>query len=194
MSNQKNQVAKGGSFLLEDISFERVFTPEDYNNEQKMIAKTTEEFIINEVLPQVEYMEKHEFDRSVALLHQAGELGLLGADIPEEYGGLGLDKISSALITEKMSRAGGFSISHGAHVGIGSLPIVLFGNEVQKQKYLPYLATGEKIAAYALTEPSSGSDALGAKTAAKLNKKGTHYVLNGEKQWITNSAFADVFI
>ena len=194
MSNQTNQVAKGGSFLLEDISFERVFTPEDYNNEQKMIAKTTEEFIINEVLPQVEYMEKHEFDRSVALLHQAGELGLLAADIPEEYGGLALDKISSALITEKMSRAGGFSISHGAHVGIGSLPIVLFGNEVQKQKYLPFLATGEKIAAYALTEPGSGSDALGAKTAAKLNEKGTHYVLNGEKQWITNSAFADVFI
>ncbi len=194
MSNQINLVAKGGSFLIEDISYDRVFTPEDFNHEQKMIAKTTEEFIINEVLPQVEYLEKQEFDRSVALLHQAGELGLLAADIPEEYGGLGLDKVSSALIAEKMSRAGGFSISHGAHVGIGSLPIVLFGNEEQKQKYLPFLATGEKIAAYALTEPGSGSDALGAKTSAKLNKKGTHYVLNGEKQWITNSAFADIFI
>ena len=145
MSNQKNQVAKGGSFLIEDISFERVFTPEDYNNEQKMIAKTTEEFIINEVLPQVEHMENHEFDRSVELLQQAGELGLLGADIPEEYGGLGLDKVSSALITEKMSRAGGFSISHGAHVGIGSLPIVLFGNEEQKQKYLPFLQQEKKL-------------------------------------------------
>ena len=194
MSNPKHPVVKGGSFLLEDISFEHVFTPEDFNHEQKMIAKSTEEFIVNEVLPQVEYLEKHEFDRSLALLHQAGDLGLLGADIPEDYGGLGLDKISSALIGEKMSRAGGFSISHGAHVGIGSLPIVLFGNEEQKQKYLPFLATGEKIAAYALTEPGSGSDALGAKTSAVLNGEGTHYILNGEKQWITNSAFADVFI
>jgi alkylation response protein AidB-like acyl-CoA dehydrogenase len=126
-------------------------------------------------------------------LKHAGEIGLLGADVPEEYSGLGLDKISSALITEKMALAGGFGITHGAHVGIGSLPIVLFGNEDQKKKYLPLLATGEKIAAYALTEPSSGSDALGAKTTAKLNAEGTHYILNGEKQWITNAGFADVF-
>ncbi len=125
---------------------------------------------------------------------KAGELGLLGADVPEAYGGLALDKISSSLITEKFSRAGGFSITHGAHVGIGSLPIVFFGNEEQKEKYLPKLATGELIAAYALTEPSSGSDALGAKATAKLNDAGTHYILNGEKQWITNSAFADVFV
>jgi len=194
MSDQTNQVTRGGSFLIEDLSFEHVFTPEDFSDEHKMIARTTEEFIVNEVLPEVEYMENHEFDRSVKLLKYAGELGLLGADVPEEYGGLGLDKVSSALIAEKMSRAGGFSISHGAHVGIGSLPIVLFGNEEQKQKYLPLLATGEKIAAYALTEPGSGSDALGAKTTAKLNVEGTHFVLNGEKQWITNSAFADVFI
>jgi len=159
-----------------------------------MIAKTTDEFVENEVLPQVEYLEKHEFDRSVKLLKQAGELGLLGADVPEEYGGLGLDKITSALIAEKMSRAGGFSITHGAHVGIGSLPIVLFGTEEQKQAYLPALAVGEKIAAYALTEPGSGSDALGARTTARLNAEGTHYVLNGEKQWITNAGFADVFV
>ncbi|QPC47411.1 acyl-CoA dehydrogenase family protein [Mangrovibacillus cuniculi] len=194
MSNQTETPIKGGSFLIEDITADRVFTPEDYTDEQKMIAKTTDDYVTNEVVPQVEYLEEHEFDRSVKLLKQAGELGLLGADVPEEYGGLGLDKVSSALIAEKMSKAGGFSITHGAHVGIGSLPIVLFGNEDQKQRYLPDLAVGDRIAAYALTEPGSGSDALGAKTVAKLNEAGTHYVLNGEKQWITNAGFADVFV
>lgn len=194
MENQTEKLVKGGSFLIEDVTYDQVFTPEDYTDEHKMIAKTTEDFVTNEVLPQVEYIEQHEFDRTVKLLKEAGELGLLGADVPEEYGGLSLDKISSALIAEKMAVAGGFSISHGAHVGIGSLPIVLFGNEDQKQKYLPVLATGEKLAAYALTEPGSGSDALGAKTTAKLNAEGTHYVLNGEKQWITNAGFADVFV
>jgi alkylation response protein AidB-like acyl-CoA dehydrogenase len=194
MTNQTDQLIKGGSFLIEDISKERVFTPEDFSDEQLMIAKTTEDYVAHEVLPQVDHLENHEFDRSVKLLKQAGELGLLGADVPEEYGGLSLDKVSSALIAEKMSRAGGFSISHGAHVGIGSLPIVLFGNEAQKQQYLPDLATGERLAAYALTEPGSGSDALGARTTARLNAEGTHYVLNGEKQWITNAGFADVFV
>ncbi|HZH60273.1 MAG TPA: acyl-CoA dehydrogenase family protein [Metabacillus sp.] len=194
MSKATDSVIKGGSFLIEDISYDRMFTPEDFTDEQKMIAKTTEDFTVNEVVPHLNDIENHQFDKSVKLLKQAGELGLLGADVPEEYGGFGLDKISSALITEKISRAGSFSLSFGAHVGIGSLPIVLFGNEEQKKKYLPGLATGEKIAAYALTEPSSGSDALGAKTTAKLNAEGTHYVLNGEKQWITNSGFADVII
>lgn len=194
MSKTAEEVLKGGGFLIEEITPDQIFTPEDFSDEQKMIAKTTEDFIENEVVPHIDCLEDHQFDISVKLLKQAGELGLLGADVPEEYGGLSLDKISSALIAEKMARAGGFSISHGAHVGIGSLPIVLFGNEEQKQKYLPALATGEKLAAYALTEPGSGSDALGAKTTAKLNAEGTHYVLNGEKQWITNSAFADVFI
>jgi alkylation response protein AidB-like acyl-CoA dehydrogenase len=194
MANQTDKLIKGGSFLIEDVSCEQVFTPEDYSDEQKMIAKTTEDYVLNEVVPVIDNLENHEFDHSVRLLKEAGEIGLLGADVPEEYGGIGLDKVSSALIAEKMSRAGGFSISHGAHVGIGSLPIVLFGNEDQKQKYLPALATGEKLAAYALTEPGSGSDALGAKTTAKLNEAGTHYILNGEKQWITNSAFADVFV
>lgn len=145
MSKQTDKVIKGGSFLIEDISFQRVFTPEDYTDEQKMIAKVTEDFIEKEVMPQVEYIENHEFDRSVKLLKQAGELGLLCADVPEEYGGLGLDKISSSLITEKMARAGGFSITHGAHVGIGSLPIILFGNEQQKQKYLPSLPAVKKL-------------------------------------------------
>jgi len=194
MDKETKKLVKGGAFLIEDISPDQLFTPEDFTDEHKMIAKTTDDFVVHEVMPQVEHLENHEFDRSVKLLKQAGELGLLGADVPEEYGGLGLDKVSSALIGEKMAKAGGFSISHGAHVGIGSLPIVLFGNEEQKRKYLPALATGELLAAYALTEPGSGSDALGAKTTAKLNEAGTHYVLNGEKQWITNSAFADLFI
>ncbi len=194
MSKGTEKLIKGGAFLIEDISIDQMFTPEDYTDEQMMIAKTADDFVTNEVLPQVEHIENHEFDRSVKLLKEAGELGLLGADVPEEFGGLALDKVSSALIAEKMAKAGGFSITHGAHVGIGSLPIVLFGTDEQKRKYLPSLATGELLAAYALTEPGSGSDALGAKTTAKLNEAGTHFILNGEKQWITNSAFADVFI
>ncbi len=194
LSETKEKVFKGGGFLVEDLTAEDIITPEDFTEEHKMIAKTTEEFVNGEVLPKVDNLENHEFEYSVDLLKKAGDLGLLGADVPEEYGGLGLDKISSSLITEKFSRAGGFSVTYGAHVGIGSLPIVFFGNEAQKKKYLPKLASGELLAAYALTEPSSGSDALGAKTTAKLNEAGTHYILNGEKQWITNSAFADVFI
>lgn len=193
MSELKEMI-KGGGFIVEDLAAEDVITPEDFTDEHLMIAKTAEDFVLGEVVPKIENLENHEFEHSVALLKQAGDLGLLGADVPEEYGGLQLDKISSSLITEKFSRAGGFSVTHGAHVGIGSLPIVFFGNDDQKNKYLPVLATGEKIAAYALTEPGSGSDALGAKTTAKLNEAGTHYVLNGEKQWITNSAFADVFV
>lgn len=188
------EVIKGGSFLVDDIDASRVFTPEDFSDEQKMIAKTADDYVKSRVLPVVENLEHHEFEHSVRLLKEAGDLGLLAADIPEEYGGLGLDKVSSALIAEKLSVAGGFSITHGAHVGIGTLPIVLFGNEEQKQKYLPNSASGDKIFAYALTEPGSGSDALGAKTTAKLNADGTHYILNGEKQWITNAGFADVFV
>ncbi|MBP2257348.1 acyl-CoA dehydrogenase family protein [Virgibacillus alimentarius] len=194
MSETQEKTFKGGAFLVEDLQADDVITPEDFTEEHHMIAKTTEDFVLGEVVPKIDNLENHEFEHSVDLLKKAGELGLLGADVPEEYGGLALDTISSALISEKFSRAGGFSVTHGAHVGIGSLPIVFFGNDQQKEKYLPKLATGELLAAYALTEPSSGSDALGAKTTAKLNEAGTHYVLNGEKQWITNSAFADVFI
>ncbi|RAS74728.1 acyl-CoA dehydrogenase family protein [Priestia endophytica] len=194
MKSKGEKVVKGGSFILEDIDPAMVYTPEDFTDEHKMIAKTAADYIDKEVLKEVEHLENHEFDRSVKLLKKAGDLGLLGGDIPEEYGGLDLDKISSALVAEKFSKAGGFSITHGAHVGIGSLPIVLFGTEQQKQTYLPELASGVKIAAYALTEPGSGSDALGAKTTARLNEEGTHYLLNGEKQWITNAGFADLFI
>lgn len=185
---------KGGGFLLESQAPEDVFTPEDFTDEHKMIAKMTEDFVKEKVVPEIEHIENHEFDRSVRLLKEAGELGLLGADVPEEFGGTGLDKISSSLITEKFALAGSFSLTQGAHVGIGSLPIVFFGNQQQKEKYLPALASGEQIAAYALTEPTSGSDALSAKTTAKLTEDGSHYVLSGEKQWITNAGFADVFV
>src|SRR5699024_9093881 len=194
MLTMTEKLIKGGAFLIEDLTGEDVITPEDFTEEHKMIAKTTEDFVQGEVVPLIDNLENHEFEHSVKLLKKAGDLGLLSADIPEEYGGLALDKISSSLITEKFAPAGGFSITHGAHVGIGSLPIVFFGNHEQKEKYLPKLATGELIAAYALTEPGSGSDALGAKTTATLNEAGTHYILNGEKQWITNSDFADVFV
>ncbi|SES23147.1 acyl-CoA dehydrogenase family protein [Salisediminibacterium halotolerans] len=190
----ENKTLRGSSFLLETATPEDIFTPEDFTDEHEMIAKTTEDFVKEKVVPEIEYIEQHEFDRSVRLMKQAGELGLLGADVPEEYGGIGLDKISSTLITEKFALGGSFSLTHGAHVGIGTLPIVYFGTKEQKKQYLPDLATGEKIAAYALTEPSSGSDALGAKATAKLNDAGTHYILNGEKQWITNAGFADVFV
>ncbi len=187
-------ITKGGSYLLEEHSLEDVYTPEEFSEEHKMIGKTTEDFAKENVLPVLEEIENHNFDHTVRLLKQAGELGLLGADVPESYGGLGLDKISSTLITEKIAPARSFALSHGAHVGIGSLPIVFFGNKEQKEKYLPSLASGEKFAAYALTEPGSGSDALGAKTVAKLSEDGKHYLLTGEKQWITNSAFADIFV
>src|SRR5699024_7271192 len=148
MLSMSEKLFKGGGFLVEDFTGEDVITPEDFNEEHKMIAKTTRDFVQGEVVPLIDQLENHEFEHSVKLLKKAGELGLLSADIPEEYGGLGLDRISSSLITEEFAPAGGFSITHGAHVGIGTLPIVFFGNEEQKSKYLPTLATGEKIAAY----------------------------------------------
>ncbi|HZG77535.1 MAG TPA: acyl-CoA dehydrogenase family protein, partial [Paenibacillus sp.] len=146
------------------------------------------------VLPHDEEIEKLNYELTVKLMRKAGELGLLGADVPEPYGGLGLDKVSSTIINEHLARASSFALSVGAHVGIGTLPIVFFGNEEQKRRYLPSLATGEKIAAYCLTEPASGSDALGAKTTARLSDDGKHYILNGSKIYITNGGFADVFI
>lgn len=184
---------KGGSFLLEDSSWKDVYTPEDFSEEHQLIGEMTNDFVRNSVMPHLDSMEKHDFKKVLELMKQAGELGLLSADVPEMFGGAGLDKISTAIISEKMSIAGGFSITHGAHVGIGSLPIILFGNVEQKQKYLPALATGEKIASYCLTEPTAGSDALGIKTTATLNDEGTHYILKGQKQWITNAGIADIF-
>jgi alkylation response protein AidB-like acyl-CoA dehydrogenase len=184
----------GGSFIIEDIDYRQIVTPEDFTEEHRMIAETTEDFVAGELAPRDEEIEKLNYALTVEMLQKAGELGLLGADVPEAYGGLGLDKVSSTLINEKLTKASSFALSVGAHVGIGTLPIVYFGTEEQKQKYLPALVTGEKIAAYCLTEPSSGSDALGAKTTAKLTEDGKYYVLNGSKQFITNAGFADIFI
>ncbi len=184
---------KGASFLLEEISPEQVFTPEDITEEQKMIGRTVLEFVEKEIEPVREKLESLDYDLSVQLMRKAGQLGLLGGEVPEEYGGLDLDKISATILSENMTRGGSFALTHGAHIGIGSLPIVLFGNQEQKQKYLPKLVTGELIAAYALTEPGSGSDALGAKTTAVLSEDGKHYILNGSKQFITNGGFADIF-
>jgi alkylation response protein AidB-like acyl-CoA dehydrogenase len=194
MSTTEQQLTKGGAFLIEETTPERVFTPEDFTKEHQMIAETTRQFVEGEVIPNQETLEHQDWELTVKLLRKAGELGLLAADVPEEYDGLGADKVTSALITEYLTRGGSFALSHGAHVGIGSLPIVFFGTEEQRKKYLPALASGEKIAAYALTEPGSGSDALGAKTVAKLSDDGKYYILNGTKQFITNSAFADVFV
>lgn len=185
---------KGGAFLLGPVSPEQVFTPEEFTEEHKMIAKTAFDFTAKEVEPRVEELEKLNPELMSSLLKQAGELGLLAADIPEEYDGAGLDKISSMLIAENLTRGGSFGLAHGAHTGIGSLPIVLFGNADQKKRYLPALASGEKIAAYCLTEPTSGSDALGAKTRADLSADGKYYILNGTKQFITNAGMADVFV
>ncbi|GFZ87682.1 acyl-CoA dehydrogenase [Paenibacillus marchantiophytorum] len=184
----------GGSFVIADADFQSIVTPEDFTEEHRMIAETTRDFVAGEVLPNDEHLEKLDYDLTVKLMRSAGELGLLGADVPEIYGGLGLDKLSSTVISENLARASSFALSIGAHVGIGTLPIVFFGTPEQKKKYLPDLATGAKIAAYCLTEPTSGSDALGAKTTARLSDDGKSYMLNGSKLYITNAGFADIFI
>lgn len=194
MATDELKLTQGAAFLIEEATPESVFTPEDFSREHLMIRDTTRAFVENEVNPQAEQLEHQDWELTLKLLHKAGDLGLLAADVPEAYEGLGADKVSSALITEYMTRGGSFALSQGAHTGIGTLPIVFFGNEEQKRKYLPGLASGAQIAAYALTEPGSGSDALGARTTAVLTADGKHYVLNGTKQFITNSAFADVFV
>ncbi|TSB45982.1 acyl-CoA dehydrogenase family protein [Alkalicoccobacillus porphyridii] len=186
------KTAAGGSFIIEDTT--EVMTPDQLTDEQRMIADTTRDFIQGEVLPHDEQIEKLDYELTVDLIRKAGELGLLGADVPEQYNGLELDKVSSTLINEKLAKASSFALSVGAHVGIGTLPIVYFGTEEQKQRYLPDLAIGTKIAAYCLTEPSSGSDAQGAKANAVLSDDKSYYTLSGTKQFITNAGFADVFI
>ncbi|HND46704.1 MAG TPA: acyl-CoA dehydrogenase family protein, partial [Chitinophagales bacterium] len=185
---------KGGEFLIKETDFNDVFTPRDVNEEQNAIRQTAVDFLETEVLTKPHLANEVDLETTKVLLEKMGELGLLGLAIPEEYGGFGQDFNTNSIVVEAMAKARSFTLSWGAHVGIGTLPIVYFGNEAQKQKYLPKLASGEFKACYCLTEPSSGSDALGAKTRADLSADGTHYVLNGQKMWITNSGFADVFI
>ncbi len=186
--------AKGGSFLLESPLPQDVFTPADLTDDQKLIGQTAEEFVTKEVLPFVKELENKKPGLMPQLVKKGGELGLMGGGVPEQYGGAGLDKIATTVLTEKLSLYGGFAVTHGAHAGIGTLPIVYFGTEEQKKKYLPKLATGELIGAYCLSEPQAGSDAQNSLTRAELNKEGTHYILNGQKMWITNGGFADVYI
>ena len=183
----------GGSFLLESRRPDEVFTPEDFTEQQQLIGQTAEEFTVNEILPNVEKMEHKDFSISRDLIKKAGELGLTGVEIPEAYGGLEMDKVTAAVIADHIAQYAGFATTWGAHSGIGMLPIVYFGTEEQKKKYLPRLASGEMVGAYALSEASSGSDALNCRARAQLSSDGKHYILNGEKMWITNAGFADLF-
>ena len=183
----------GGSFLLEERKPDEVFTPEDFTEQHRLIGQTAEEFAVNEILPNVEKMEHKNFSITRDLLKKAGELGLSGVEIPEAYGGLEMDKVTAAVIADHIAKYAGFATSWGGHTGIGTLPIVYFGTEDQKQKYLPRLAAGEMVGAYALSESSSGSDALNCRARAELSKDGKHYIINGEKMWITNAGFADLF-
>jgi len=183
----------GGSFLIDECQPENVFTPEDFTEQHNLIAQTAEEFASNEITPNIEKMEHKEFSITRELIRKAGELGLSAVDTPEAYGGLQMDKVTSAIIADRIAVHGGFSATWGAHTCIGTLPIVYFGTEKQKKKYLPGLASGQMVGAYALSESSSASDALNCRTRAQLSVDGQYYVLNGEKMWITNGGFADLF-
>ena len=187
-------VPAGGGFLQGPASPVSVFTPEDFSEEQRMIGELASRFIEDEVAPQLESMERQEWQTTIDLLKRCGALGLLGIEIPAEHGGEGLDKVSAMIVAEKFARVASFGVSYGGQAGIGALPIAYFGTDAIKRKYLQGICKGEILAAYALSEASSGSDALSAKTSATLGADGQHWVLNGEKMWITNAAFADIFI
>src|SRR5712671_3846481 len=183
----------GGSFLLEERKTDEVFTPEDFTEQHQLIGQTAEEFAVNEILPNAEKIEHKDFAISRDLLKKAGDLGLSAVEIPEAYGGLEMDKVTAAVIADHIAKYAGFATTWGGHTGIGTLPIVYFGTEEQKRKYLPRLAAGEIVGAYALSEASSGSDAMNCRARATLSEDGKHYILNGEKMWITNAGFADLF-
>jgi alkylation response protein AidB-like acyl-CoA dehydrogenase len=190
----EKKVFVGGDFLITDATPEEVFTPEDFTEEHRMIMDMAKDFVQKEINPNIDQLEEKDEALTLSLLGKAGELGLLGTDIPEEYGGMGLDKVSTTIVTEALGVAGSFAVVYGANTGIGTLPIVYFGNEEQKQKYLPKLASGEWCGAYCLTEPGAGSDAMNAKTKAVLSEDGKKYIINGEKMFITNAGWASSFI
>lgn len=186
---------RGGEFLIKDARPEEMFIPEDFNEEQRMMADSATEFIDKEVLPERERFEKKDYAWTEELMKKLGEMGFLGIGVPEQYGGLGMDFNTTMLICDRISGiSGSLSTAYGAHTGIGTLPILLYGNEEQKMKYLPKLATGEWMGCYCLTEPGAGSDANSGKTTAKLTEDGKEYIINGQKMWISNAGFADVFI
>ncbi len=189
----ENAPPTGCSFLIQPVGSKKIFTPEQFSEEQRMFGATADEFMKREVMPLIEDLENQDFDQMVVLLRKAAEIGLLMIDIPEEFGGLEVDKTTSMIVTENLSAYAGFSVSYGAHTGIGMLPLLYFGTKEQKAKWLPKIGSGEMIAAYALTEPGSGSDAMAAKTKAVPTEDGQHYILNGSKMWITNAGFADLF-
>src|SRR5438552_633486 len=191
---EAKQIVKGGSFLIEEQTPESIFTPGDFNEEHRMIADTTRQFMDAKVVPRIPELENKDWKLARELVKKAAELGLVGANIPEEYGGLGLDQTSGAIIAENIGRSASFATTLGAQSGIGLLPILYFGTEPAKQKYQPSIAAGDLITAYALTEAGSGSDAMAAKATARLSDDGKEYILNGEKMWITNGGFADIFI
>ena len=185
-------IRKGGAFFLEDVPADEVFTPEDFGEEHQMIIRTAQRFVKNEVVPQTEKLEKKDWPLTRQLMLKAGELGLLGVDIEEKYGGSHMDAICSLLIMENSAQAGSFGLTMNDHTGIGSMPLVFFGNKAQKDKYLAAIARGEKLGAYALTEPGAGTDAMSIQATAVLSPDGKYYKLNGQKQYVTNGAFADV--
>jgi len=186
--------AKGGSFLIEERTPDEIFTPEDFSEEQVMIGQTADDFMVKELVPRLPELLKLDYELSRGLLRKAGELGLLGVEVPEEYGGLGLDKVSGSLVAEKAGRDGSFATTFAVQIGIGTLPIVYFGTEAQKKKYLPKLASGEWVSSYSLSEASSASDAMNAKARAVLSPDGKSWILNGEKMWLSNAGFADIYI
>ncbi len=190
----QNQTIKGGEFIIKETEAKDVFIPEEFDEEQLMIKKTCEDFLEAEVYPNLERIDKQEEGLMPALMDKAGELGLLAVSIPEEYGGFGKNFNTSMLVTDAIGAGHSFAVALSAHTGIGTLPILYYGNDEQKNKYIPKLASGEWKAAYCLTEPNSGSDANSGRTKAKLNAEGTHYIVNGQKMWITNGGFADIFI
>ena len=190
----QKSVLKGGEFIVKDAQPEDIFVPEEFNEEQLMIRDTVRDFLNTEVLPNAARIEKQEEGLTVSILEKLAELGLLGSHMPQEYGGLEMDTNTNTLISEAFGPSGSITVSWAAHTGIGMLPILYFGTEAQKQKYLPRLISGELKAAYCLTEPGSGSDALAAKTRADLSEDGKFYLLNGQKMWISNAGFADIYI